>query len=190
MSASNHLPAVWTRLDVPAGLGLGTLTAAPGGYRFEASETVAGHAEHFACRFTVRTDLAWVCSEARVEVMTGFGARELGMTGRGGHWSVDGHPEPSLDGCLDVDVAATPLTHTLPIRRLGLTPGESRDITVARIDVPSLRVWRVVQRYTRLDTSAGRDRYEYRDPHHGSFELTVDRDGVVLDYEGLARRVS
>ncbi|MBB4935062.1 hypothetical protein F4561_005956 [Lipingzhangella halophila] len=190
MSASNDFPAVWTRLDVPAGLGLGTLVAGPEGYRLEASETVANHSERFACRFTVCTDLAWVCSEARVEVVTEFGTRELGMTGKGGHWTIDGNPAPALTGCVDVDVAATPLTNTLPIRRLGLEPGEHRDITVAWVDVPSLQVRRMVQRYTRLGASDGRERYQYRDPHHGSFELSVDRDGVVVDYAGLAMRVT
>ncbi len=190
MSTSDHLPAVWARLDVPAGLGLGTLVAGPQGYHLEGSETVADHGQRFACRFTVRADLAWVCTAAHVEVVTELGSRELGMRGQGGQWVVDGHVAPSLSGCVDVDVAATPLTNTLPIRRLGLSPGEFRDIAVAWVDVPNLQVRRMTQRYTRLGPSAGRERYEYRDPHHGIFELSVDRDGVVVDYEGLARRVT
>jgi hypothetical protein len=31
--------------------------------------------------------------------------------------------------------------------------------------------------------------WTYSDPIHGSFRLTVDRDGLVVDYEGFATRV-
>lgn len=191
MVASNAHPAVWTRTDTDQGLGLGALFAEPDGFRLEASETVADGGDRFSCRFTVHTDLAWVTRTARAEALSGDGVleMELELSGKGGHWTVDGRRAPQLDGCTDVDVAATPLTNTLPIRRLGLRPGEFRDITVAWVDVPNLRVHRMTQRYTRLPANAGTDRYEYRDPTYGSFELTVDRDGLVLDYEGLARRV-
>ena len=40
-----------------------------------------------------------------------------------GHWKRGGgEPIPELDGCIDVDISATPFTNTLPIRRLGLEP--------------------------------------------------------------------
>ncbi|WP_046470798.1 putative glycolipid-binding domain-containing protein [Allosalinactinospora lopnorensis] len=190
MSASNDRPAVWARLDVPAGLGLGTLIADLDGFRLEGSETVADQRDRFSSRFTVRADLAWVTSEVRVEVLSERGAQVLELIRRGEHWRLDGRPAPSLSGCVDVDVAATPLTNTLPIRRLGLQPGEFRDIPVVWIDVPSLQVRRVVQRYTRLGSAEGRERYEYSDSEHGAFALTVDNDGLVVDYQGLATRVS
>ena len=46
----------------------------------------------------------------------------------------------SSTGCIDVDIRATPFTNTLPIRRLALQPGESRDLRMAFIDVPGLDV--------------------------------------------------
>ncbi|MFC3998089.1 putative glycolipid-binding domain-containing protein [Nocardiopsis sediminis] len=189
MSAYRKQPAAWTRIDVAEGLGLGALIAETDGYRLEASETVADPRERYACRFTVRTDLAWTTRCTRVESVSERGVHTLELASAGGKWTMDGKRLHDLDGCVDVDVAATPLTNTLPIRRLGLRPGEFRDIAVAWIDVPSLRVNRVVQRYTRLSSAEGRERYEYRDPTYGAFELTVDREGVVVDYEGLARRL-
>ena len=39
-----------------------------------------------------------------------------------------------LVGCEYVDISETPFTNTLVIRRLGLTPGESADISVAYFD--------------------------------------------------------
>ncbi|GAA3737487.1 hypothetical protein HDA32_005432 [Spinactinospora alkalitolerans] len=189
MTATNERPAAWTRLDVPEGLCLGTLAAEPGGFRLEASEVVVDRRERFSCRFTVCTDLAWATREVRAEVLTEEGARSIELTCGGGQWRVDGRRDPALDGCVDVDVAATPLTNTLPIRRLGLAPGEFRDIGVAWIDVPSLKVHRMKQRYTRLTQSGGLERYEYRAPGFGAFDLTVDGDGLVIDYEHFARRI-
>ena len=72
-----------------------------------------------------------------------------------GRWrTTSGDPVDSLSGCIDVDIRATPFTNTLPIRRLGLMPGESRDVSMAFIDVPALDVRAVDQRYTCLQTSA------------------------------------
>ncbi|MBB6174647.1 hypothetical protein HNR23_004707 [Nocardiopsis mwathae] len=190
MSASNDHPAVWSRLDVSEGLGLGALIAEPDGFRLEATEVVVDRGTRYSCRFTVRADLGWVTRAVRVEILSGDGVRTLALESKGTHWLRDGAPAPELEGCVDVDVASTPLTNTLPIRRLGLRPGESRDIAVAWIDIPDLRVRRVTQRYTRHQSAEGRGRYVYRAPDHGSYELTVDRDGLIVDYEGFAARVT
>ncbi|GAA4895386.1 putative glycolipid-binding domain-containing protein [Streptomonospora salina] len=190
MSSTAADPIAWSRVDVSAGLGVGTLFAEPGGFRLEAGETVAGDRGRFSTRVTVHADLAWSSRSARVEVLSAAGASTVVLERRSGGWSVDGSRVPELDGCLDVDVAATPLTNTLPIRRLGLGPGEYRDVWAVWVDVPSLRVRRLGQRYTRLYPAQGRERYEYRDGADGAFVLSVDRDGLVVDYEGLAVRMT
>jgi uncharacterized protein len=82
---------------------------------------------------------------------------------------------------------AAPLTNTFPIRRLeSLAVAEQRTLPVAWVDVPTLQVTRVEQTYRRLAP----DRWQYSDPTHGAFELSVDDDGSVVDYEGLASRVT
>ncbi|MUL41370.1 putative glycolipid-binding domain-containing protein [Streptomonospora sp. PA3] len=182
-------PVAWSRVDVSAGLGVGALVAQPGGFRLEAAETIADSDGRFSARFTVHADLGWSSTSARVEALSTGGSSSVQLERRAGGWTVDGRRVPELDGCVDVDVAATPLTNTLPIRRLGLRPGEYRDISAVWVDVPSLRVQRMAQRYTRLQAANGHDRYEYSDSVYGAFVLTVDRDGLVVDYEGLAVRV-
>ncbi|WP_067606772.1 putative glycolipid-binding domain-containing protein [Nocardiopsis listeri] len=190
MSSPTEHPAAWTRTDVPEGLGLGTLLPEPDGFRLEAGETVVEDGGRFFTRFTVRTDLAWATTEVRAEVLSAGGTESLTLRAQSGHWSDgNGRALHELVGCLDVDVAATPLTNTLPIRRLGLRPGEHRDITVVWIDVPSLRVRRVRQRYIRHAAEGGLEWYTYRDPLHGEYRMSVDGDGVVVDYERFARRI-
>ena len=97
---------------------------------------------------------------------------------------------PDLDGCVDVDIAATPLTNTFPIRRLAhLAVGEAATSAVAWVDVPALDVTRVEQTYERLPDRDGLAAWRYSDPLHGAFVLTVDDEGLVVDYEGFARRI-
>ena len=97
---------------------------------------------------------------------------------------------PDLSDAIDCDVGRSPLTNTLPVLRLGLLDGGEAQLAMAWVSVPDLRVLRSEQRYEFV--SAGPDeviiRYVGR---HRSYvgELAFDRDGIVLDYPGLARRL-
>jgi hypothetical protein len=107
-----------------------------------------------------------------------------------GHWKGrDGEPLPELDGCIDVDISATPFTNTLPIRRLGLRPGESEELAVAYIRVPELLVGAEKQCYGGLEAQADGGLYRFEALPSGFIaDLPVDADGLVLDYPGLFRR--
>ena len=102
-----------------------------------------------------------------------------------GGWRVNGQMRPDLTGCRDIDLAWSPLTNTLPIRRLGLAVGEQQEISVAYIAGPRLGVVPDGQRYTRV--AARRWRYESLDTAFVA-ELTVDDEGLVLAYPPLFRR--
>jgi uncharacterized protein len=106
------------------------------------------------------------------------------------HWKRrGGEPVPELDGCIDVDISATPFTNTLPIRRLGLEPGESEELTVTYIRVPELLVGPERQRYGCLEAKADGGLYRFEAlPSEFTAELPVDADGLVIDYPGLFRR--
>jgi uncharacterized protein len=107
-----------------------------------------------------------------------------------GHWKRGGgEPIPELDGCIDVDISATPFTNTLPIRRLGLEPGESADVDVAYVRVPELLVGPERQRYGCLEVRTDGGLYHFEAlPSGFTAELPVDADGLVIDYPGLFRR--
>ncbi|HLT84231.1 MAG TPA: putative glycolipid-binding domain-containing protein [Phototrophicaceae bacterium] len=104
---------------------------------------------------------------------------------RDGTWFVDDTVRPDLAAAVDVDLAFSPFTNTLPIRRLGLAVGAAAEVVTAYVDAPSLLVTPDPQRYTRLE-----DRvylYESLDSDF-SRRITVDDDGFVVDYPGLFRR--
>jgi uncharacterized protein len=94
-------------------------------------------------------------------------------------------PMPEFTGAIDVDLAMTPFTNTLPIRRLGLAVGASADIIVVYVTFPDLAVIADPQRYTRLAERTYR--FESLD---GGFvrNIEVDEHGLVVTYPGLFRR--
>ncbi len=88
-------------------------------------------------------------------------------------------------GLDDADLSVTPATNTLPIRRLNLEVGESRDVVAAWIRAPSLALKRLPQRYTRT----GALTYQYASESFTA-DLTVDEHGLVTNYGDVWRRLA
>jgi hypothetical protein len=163
----------------------------------------------FVCRYEVYTDDAWVTARCEAAVEGANFLRVVRLERAASRWRVTaseqgdldaalvaaGHPRAGLPGAedpqrlasaLDVDLGYSPLTNTLPLRRLGpLEPNVSHPIEVAWILLPSLEVVPSTQTYTGL----GSDRVRFTS---GSFttDITVDPDGYVVHYPGLAERVA
>jgi uncharacterized protein len=144
----------------------------------------------FRIGYEVRCDRQWRVREVRAAAPDSERpVLELLADGEG-HWKRGGgEPVPELDGCIDVDISATPFTNTLPIRRLGLKPGEFEELTVTYIRVPELLEGPERQRYGCLEaqTDGGLYRFEAL-PSGFTAELPVDTEGLVIDYPGLFRR--
>jgi uncharacterized protein len=178
---------LWERVDGP-GLEHLRLVLSDGDAR--ADGLVLGVAgAPFRLRYELRCDGAWCVRSVTADLLSGEGGRlELIADGAGFWRTTRGSALPEFGGCVDVDISATPFTNTLPIRRLRLAPGDSSDLRIAYVEVPSLELSVSEQRYTCLDRSEAGGRYRFES---GTFaaELTVDPAGLVLDYEGLFRRL-
>ena len=99
-------------------------------------------------------------------------------------------PIAALQGCIDVDIMLTPLTNTLPIRRLALSTDETREITVVYVSAPDFTLRPFRQRYTRLADAGGRQRYRYESVASGfTADLSADDDGFVVEYPSIWRRL-
>jgi hypothetical protein len=166
------------------------------GFAAHCAEVCADRGSAWGVWFAVRVDAAWVTSDFAATATSEVGSRAVVLESDGhGSWTRragdESTPAPELDGCTDVDIVSTPFTNTLPIRRLALEEGESADIRAAWVDVPSLEVSISNQRYTRLEPANGVDRYRFATPDSGdTYLLTVDEDGMVIDYERFAERVA
>lgn len=162
----------------------------------------------YACRYELTTDEKWVTTRFDVTVEGAGWLRNVRLERTADRWRVTtaeqgdldralrsiGRPAEQLPGiedphrlhaALDVDLWASPLTNTLPIRRLGLRnapPGTSREITVAWVLLPSLAVVPGKQEY--LATEGGvrfsSDTF--------TADLTLDEGGFLVHYPGLAQR--
>src|SRR5207237_5318725 len=112
----------------------------------------------YVVRYSIDMDETWRTRAVQVEVENDGRHRTSLLTDGSGRWSRDAELLPDLDDCLDVDLEWSPSTNTLPIRRLGLAPDQTKPGAAARVPVPSSDAQRVDQSYERL---AAR-RYRYR----------------------------
>ena len=150
--------------------------------------------------YELETEADFVTSRLRV-VSRGDGWRRELQLGRAadGDWSIVASEEGRLDlphaggnasdlaAALDCDLGLSPVTNTMPILRYGLLHGGGPvELTMAWVAVPALAVEADGQRYRHLESMVVR--FEAVD---GSFaaDITVDDDGVVVDYPGIARRL-
>ena len=129
---------------------------------------------------------------ARVEVQSRWdgGAATLDLRNEDGRWSVNGEPRPDLEGALDCDLGACPLTNTMPVLRRGLLGGPA-DLTflMAFIEIPTLHVVPSRQRYTHVRaTDDGGAIVKYRSDNFES-DLTFDAEGFVVVYPQLGHRL-
>ena len=122
----------------------------------------------------------WITRRFRVTVA---GGAEIDLRHDGeGHW--EGRPE--LDGALDCDLAYSPLTNLMPIRRHALHERAGTfDYLMAWVSLPDLAVHLSPQRYAhrRLGVVhfSGED-FEA--------DIEVDANGLVTLYPQIARRVT
>ncbi len=150
---------------------------------FGASYSVVVDNEGRTRRITVRSDDL-------------HGERSLTLTrSPGGPWiaeSVAGSTtQPALRDAVDVYVAASAFSASLPVRRLGLqrTIGAEAEVTVASISLPDLTVTPVVRHgRTEAITDDG-VLIAYAGPH-GERHMLVDGDGLFVRSEGLTERIS
>jgi hypothetical protein len=112
-------------------------------------------------------------------------------------WRIEREPVPDptataddpalLHGLVDVDLGFSPVTNTLPIRRLDPAIGEAVAVTAAWVRFPELTIEPLPQTYTRL----AERRYRYESAG-GAFvaEIEVDDLGLVTAYEAGWRRIA
>jgi hypothetical protein len=129
--------------------------------------------------YEVNVDAGWVTQAALVVIDDDEGRRTLELVQVEGACYLDGALLVLGPDCLDVDIAMTPMTNTLPIKRLGLAVGEAADVVTAWVRIPELTVARSEQRYERL--SANVYRFSMDD---FTLDLEVDDFGIVTHYPG------
>ena len=145
----------------------------------------------FRLHYEISCDSNWKVKQLGLMLLSGNRKSTKIQSDGQGHWSTNtGDPVSSLEGCIDVDISATPFTNTLPIRRLELRPGQSAELLVAYVLMPEMDLMTDRQRYTCLELNNGGGLYKYESLESDfSAKLPVDSDGLVIDYPDLFKRV-
>jgi hypothetical protein len=102
-------------------------------------------------------------------------------------WLVTDHQGDSraaYGGALDVDVVYSPFFNTLPIRRVGLYDhADSITVPTVYVSLPAMSVASAAISYSSSD-----DGVKLHSPVADT-TLTIDADGFIVDYPGLAERI-
>ncbi|HUL98773.1 MAG TPA: putative glycolipid-binding domain-containing protein [Mycobacterium sp.] len=95
-----------------------------------------------------------------------------------------GQRRGAFDGALDVDVVFSPFFNALPIRRTGIYKGnESVTVPVVYVMLPEFSV-----NPASISYSSGPDGIKLHSPV-AETTVTVDENGFILNYPGLAARI-
>lgn len=173
-----------------AGDGLEHLDLRREGDDIVAEGVIAGarDAPPYGVHYRLVCDARWRTRLLHIHTTAG---RSLHLTSDGeGRWA-DGHGNrlAQLDGCVDVDLAGSPFTNTLPIRRLEPKPADgTHEMTMVYIPFATFAPVTDGQRYTCLEEGA---LYRYAAADRSfTADLPVDGNGLVTDYPGLFVRIA
>jgi hypothetical protein len=191
-AAVNLAHLMWVPEDEP-GIEDVAMTHNAGGYQFSGTLIRLWEGGPLKATYELECDSQWRVRRLSMNATSNTGGTHglMLLADGDGNWQ-DGESKTLTDlhGCIDVDLMFTPLTNTLPIQRLALVPGESREISVVYVSVPVVAIRPFRQRYTRLDDADGQRRYRYESLESGfTADLAVDSDGFVIDYPAIWRRV-
>ncbi|HEY0641528.1 MAG TPA: putative glycolipid-binding domain-containing protein [Pseudonocardiaceae bacterium] len=144
----------------------------------------------FSATYSVATGETGVVSRVSVRAVDAVGERQVQLhRSEEGIWLVDhgaGAERTDFEGAADVDVGYCVLFNALPVRRLGLlhTPA-THELPMVRVRLPELSVHLVRQTYRSTPDS----RVVTFTQGDFTADLTLDDNGMVLDYPGLAKRI-
>ena len=170
-----------------AGVAIGT---EPLPYRLEYQLTTGEH--YVTARLVVRTrGEGWQRALALERAASGAWSCTTESVG-GDDLPAPGGDLTAVADALDCDLAWSPLTNSMPVLRHRLHErGGPIDFLMAWVSVPDLAVHPSRQRYTfvRRGARASVVRFESLDSTFAA-DITFDDAGVVLDYPGIARRIT
>jgi hypothetical protein len=173
---------LWRRLDAP-GHDSARL------FFHDSQSHLTGTAVFVEAQQPCRLDYRVICDESwqtlSGAVIGWLGSRAINVELRADtahRWQLNEADCPAVTGCIDLDLAFTPSTNMLPIRRLKLPVGQAAEVRAAWLSFPELALEPLDQVYRRKDAAV----YAYEsDGGRFSTELQVNATGFVTLYPAL-----
>jgi hypothetical protein len=178
MKREQALHEVFWTISKPAGSEYCLVSEEGGGWTLAGTVARRIEAGTMVASYAIRTDGEWRTRKVQVEQLLNGRYGGVRLESRRGRWFVDGKERPDLKGCVDVDLGASPVTNTLPIKRNRIQIGTKIDLRAAWVSFPSLEVLPLKQSYERL----GARRFAYRSNTGFRAELELDGFGLVRRY--------
>jgi hypothetical protein len=181
MSGDVIARARWARLDMP-GRDACELSRGADGWRLDGEAEFAEQSGRSRLSYGVECDAGFRTRRAWVSGENQGGSVDWRIEAAEGEWHFDGAPQESVAGLADLDLAFTPATNLLAIRRLRFEEGRETAAAAAWLDYPHARLMPLMQFYTPLGGGA----FRYRAPE-AAYEavLGVHETGFVTEYPGL-----
>ncbi len=176
------MPILWSRLDRP---GHESARIFSRDSRWHLTGTAVFAHERQPCRldYRIACDAEWRTVSAKIAGWVGSETIELEIAvDAEQRWQLNGSEDPTVAGCIDIDLNFSPSTNLLPIRRLNLAVGEEASVRAAWLRFPSFTFEPLDQIYRRT----GATTYVYESAG-GRFvrELEVNEEGFVTLYPGF-----
>jgi len=179
----------WRAHDVPR---MESTRVALAGNRIKANGRIVAGATGvhpaFSASYDLVTDDAGATKRLSLSVTLSERDRQLSIArDEENMWSITDHQgqrRGAFDGALDVDVVFSPFFNALPIRRTGIyNRNESVTVSVVYVTLPEFSVTPASITYC-----SEPDGIKLHSPV-AQTTVTVDGDGFILDYPGLAARI-
>lgn len=137
--------------------------------------------------YILETDLTWTVKSVSIAIESDKSyTLEFKKDSNKGWMDKETKLVTELAECMDIDISLTPFTNTLPINRLKLEIGKSKEIMVLYFKLPEGKFKKVLQRYTNID---GRF-YKYESLESGyTVVIETDKFGFIVNYPGRWHRV-
>jgi len=178
----NVPPILWRRIDRPGHEAV-RLLANQSGWHLAGTAVFAHEAAGCRLDYLIVCDATWRTVSARVRGWIGDRAVDLDLVvDSAQRWRLNGIDRPNVAGCFDIDLAFSPSTNLLPIRRLNLKPGEAAQVRAAWLRFPDFTLEPLEQLYRRMDATT----YQY-ESGGGAFRaiLRTNAAGFVTHYPDL-----
>jgi hypothetical protein len=172
---------LWRRIDAP-GHDACRLERANDGWRLQGAAVFRGKEGPTFLAYCVQCDALWRTVEGRVRGFVGARTIEAVIARRGSAWTLDGAQVPGLDHLQDLDLAFTPATNILQLRRVPIAAQETVPLDVAWFEAGAGSLTELPQTYERRGPNA----FWYRAPsvgYEGLLELAPN--GFIRDYPNL-----
>lgn len=178
---------MWRRVLDDKSFELATFARSGRSYHISGTALIAEADAPSRVDYAIECNSDWQTRHVEIRQLLAGKVTALTLAADHGKWQRNGLPAPELDGCTDIDLGISPSTNALPINRLGVPVGDSRQIRAAWVQFPQCTVEPAQQSYERLATT----QYRYRSLSSGFTALIeVDDSGLPIDYSGVWRRVA